>query len=268
MLEEAQKFGQPPRQVAASINLITTPPNITDWVGRSDEVRQLQTWLADASVNLIGIQGLGGLGKSAMAAYLYERDPPQPPLTRGENLDPPLHSLQSRENLKPPLKRGVGGISPANSNQQTGFTAKFWADVSQKPDFTYFAEKIIEAFGGQISQQGNVTLLINDLLKCLNQRRCLLVIDNLETLLNSERQWLDAAYEQFFSRWVQQGSTSVLLITTQEKPVLFQPQRCWYALAGMKVSEGAALLQQLGIQGTEKELQAFAGAVDGHPLIR
>jgi hypothetical protein len=122
------------------------------------------------------------------------------------------------------------------------------------------------AFGGKINQQGNVTLLINDLLKCLNQQRCLLVVDNLETLLNSERQWLNAAYEQFFSRWVQQGSTSTLLVTTQEKPVLFQPQRCWYDLAGMKISEGAELLQQLGIQGTVTELSDFACAVDGHPL--
>jgi tetratricopeptide (TPR) repeat protein len=227
VLENAQKLGQPPRQVAASINLITTPPNITDWVGRSEEVRQLQTWLADASVNLIGIQGLGGLGKSALAAYLYGDSPP-----------------------------------PGEESKNH----KFWADVSQNPDFTYFAEKIIEGFGGQISQQGNVTLLINDLLKCLNQRRCLLVIDNLETLLNSERQWLDAAYEQFFSRWVQQGKTSILLVTTQEKPVLFQSQRCWYPLTGMKISEGAQLLQQLGIQGSVTELSAFARAVDGHPL--
>ncbi len=262
MLEEAQKFGQPLRQFAASINLITTPPNITDWVGRSEEVTQLQTWLADASVNLVGIQGLGGLGKSAMAAYLYEGDhaiklhlAPLAPQIWGEP-----------EAQSPPELGDLGGKITSETNQQTGFTAKFWADVSQKPDFTYFAEKIIDAFGGQISQQGNVTLLINDLLNCLNQRRCLLVIDNLETLLNSERQWLDAAYEQFFSRWVQQGGNSVLLITTQEKPVLFQSQRCWYALAGMKVSEGVALLQQLGIQGTVTELQAFARAVDGHPL--
>jgi hypothetical protein len=84
VLENAQKLGQLPRQVAASINLITTPPNVNDWVGRSEEVAQLQTWLADASVNLIGIQGLGGVGKSAMAAYLYGLTSPPAPLLRGE----------------------------------------------------------------------------------------------------------------------------------------------------------------------------------------
>ncbi len=229
---------------------------------------QLQTWLADTSVNLVGIQGLGGLGKSAMAAYLYGETSPPAPLLQGEGSKSqknkskiPRQTPTPSSTPSPPFPGREGGLGGIGSPYH-----KFWADVSQKPDFTYFAEKIIEAFGGQISQQGNVTLLINDLLNCLNQRRCLLVIDNLETLLNSERQWLDAAYEQFFSRWVQQGGNSVLLITTQEKPVLFQPQRCWYALAGMKVSEGVALLQQLGIQGTEKELQAFARAVDGHPL--
>ncbi|MFB8792018.1 MAG: tetratricopeptide repeat protein [Potamolinea sp.] len=143
---------------------------------------------------------------------------------------------------------------------------KFWADVSQKPDFTYFAEQIIASFGGKVTQQGDVTLLINDLLNCLNQQRCLLVIDNLETLLNSERNWENSAYERFFSRWLQQGNTSIVLVTTQEKPVLFQSQTCWYLLQGMKTSEGVILLQQLGIQGTVTQLEAFANAVDGHPL--
>lgn len=51
-------------------------------------MKQLETWLADAEVNLIGIQGLGCVGKSALAAFLYENYPrltsPPTPLLTGE----------------------------------------------------------------------------------------------------------------------------------------------------------------------------------------
>lgn len=169
----------------------------------------------------MGIQGLGGVGKSTLAAWFY-------------------HSLD--------------------------FEDKFWADVSLKPDFTVFAEKVIIAFGGKISFPINVTQLINNLLQLLNQRRCLLVVDNLETLLDEGRNWQDEIYEQFFSRWKQQGTNSTLFLTTQDKPKLFQGLQHWYSLGGMKTEEGITLLNHLSIEGSEAELKTFVEYVDGHPL--
>ncbi len=174
-----------------------------------------------AQANTLGIQGLGGVGKSTIAAYFYS------------TLD---------------------------------FEVKFWADVSLKPDFTVFAEKVILAFGGKITLPIDITELINNLLQLLSQRRCLLVVDNLETLLDKERNWQDEYYQQFFSRWQQQGTNSTLLITTQDKPQFFQGLQHWYALGGMKIEEGITLLNKLAIQGTEAELKAFVEYVDGHPL--
>ncbi|MGK7953442.1 MAG: tetratricopeptide repeat protein [Xenococcaceae cyanobacterium] len=171
--------------------------------------------------NTLGIQGLGGVGKSTLAAYFY-------------------HYLD--------------------------FEAKFWADVSGKPDFTVFAEKIILALGGKVNQPIDITELINNLLSLLSQRRCLLVVDNLETLLDEERNWRDEYYQDFFSRWQQQGTNSTLFITTQDKPKLFQALQHWYTLGGMKIEEGIALLTKLAIQGTEAELKAFVEYVNGHPL--
>ncbi|MFB2969658.1 tetratricopeptide repeat protein [Aerosakkonema sp. BLCC-F183] len=190
-------------------------------MGRKEEIEELQKWLANPNIKTIGIQGLGGIGKSSLAAYLY---------------------------------------------QNSSFAAKYWADVSQKPDFAAFAEKTIPALGGSVTQTGDTTQLINDLLKCLRQQRCLLVIDNLETLLNEAREFPDSAYQQLFSRWLQQGDTSTLLLTTQEQPKLLQAEKNWYPLAGMTPSDGADLLQKLEIQGTVEELAAFAASVDGHPL--
>ena len=213
----------PPQMV--STNVITVPPNLEHWLGRDTEIAQLKLWIADPVVDTIGLQGLGGIGKSALASRLYEL--------------------------------------------ADGFEAKFWADVSQHPDFTAFAEQALSALGhysrAQIAKL-DPTQFINLLLNCLNQRRCLLVLDNLETLLDGARGWVEPSYEQFFARWVAQGKTSVLLVTTQEKPTLFQPELNWLVVQGMTAENGGLLLQDLGIQGSLPDLQQFAVAVDGHPL--
>ncbi|MGK7897720.1 MAG: tetratricopeptide repeat protein [Xenococcus sp. (in: cyanobacteria)] len=191
------------------------------WVERTAEINIIQSWLNNPQINTLGIQGLGGTGKSTIASYLY---------------------------------------------QKTDFAAKFWADVSLNPDFTIFAEKVITAFGGKVTQPIEVTQLINDLLALLSQRRCLLIIDNLETLIDEARNWQNDNYQQFFSRWLRQGTTSIILLTTRDKPQLFQGLQHWYSLEGMKIAEGISLLTKLGIVGTATELEDFVQYVDGHPL--
>ena len=183
----------------------------------------IQSGLQNPQIHTLGIQGLGGTGKSTIASYLY---------------------------------------------QNTDFAAKFWADVSLNPDFTVFAEKVIIALGGKVAFPIDITELINNLLQLLSQHRCLLVIDNLETLIDVEKNWQDEYYQQFFNRWLQQGKTSTLLITTREKPQSFQGLEHWYSLGGMKIAEGITLLTKLGIRGTETEteLEDFVRYVDGHPL--
>ncbi|MEM9276897.1 MAG: NB-ARC domain-containing protein, partial [Cyanobacteria bacterium P01_F01_bin.143] len=166
--------------------------------------------------------------------------------------------------------QGLGGTGKSTIAsylyQKNDFAAKFWADVSLNPDFTIFAEKVITAFGGKVSQPIDVTQLINDLLALLNQRRCLLIIDNLENLIDETRNWQSDYYQQFFSRWLRQGTTSIILLTTRDKPQSFQGLLHWYSLEGMKITEGISLLKELEIEGTAEELEDFVRYVDGHPL--
>lgn len=140
-----------------------------------------------------------------------------------------------------------------------------WADVSQKPDFVAFAEGIVTGLGGKIIQPGDINLVVNQLIKFLNQQPCLLVVDNLETLLTEAEGWQDSGYEKFFSRWLQQGQASTLLLTTWEKPNLLHGWEYWHLLGGLQRSEGAQLLQELKIKGTEAQLEAFAQSVGRTP---
>ena len=153
-----------------------------------------------------------------------------------------------------------------HKNADFKFKAKFWADVSLKPDFTVFAEKIVIALDGKVNYPPDITQLINNLLQLLSERRCLLVVDNLETLLDKERNWQDEYYQEFFRRWLQQGTTSTLLLTTQDKPSLFQGLQFWYPLGGMKITEGVELFNKFGIIATEAESKEFVEYVQGHPL--
>jgi tetratricopeptide (TPR) repeat protein len=209
-----------------SASLITVPPKADHWQGRSIEVAQIGEWLSDPLISLIGIQGISGVGKSTLAARIF---------LQAENLEFP-------------------------------FASKFWADVSQQPDFVVFAEQALRSLGSKDALDiREVTQITNELINCLNDKRCLLVVDNLETLLTDERRWQDEAYEEFFRRWQQQGRTSIVLATTQEKPAALQTNT-WLSLQGLGTETGEELLKALGVAGNAEELRTFADSLDGHPL--
>jgi tetratricopeptide (TPR) repeat protein len=220
-----QGMQQNERVTISSANLISLPPTLENWQGRTAEIQQLQAWLADTKVKTIGIQGLSGVGKSWLAAYLYE---------------------------------------------SIGFEAKFWADVRQGTDFTVFAQNALMKLAGKPAEE-LATLqepeqLIFALLQSLRQRPCLLVVDNLETLLDQERHFL-GIYKDFFNRWIEHGTTSTLLLTTQTQPEVMEGHGCWLPLQGLESPEGARLLQELGIVGSDEELQDFSKYLKGHPKM-
>jgi tetratricopeptide (TPR) repeat protein len=216
-------------ETRVSASLITVPPKVEHWQGRNSEIATISGWLSDPLITFIGIQGVGGVGKSALGAKLF-------------------HEVEESD---------------------FGFEGKFWADVSQQPDFSVFAEQVFHNLGKEKDSQTigvDNSQVVNELLNCLNETRYLVVIDNLETLLQDNRKWQDTGYEEFFRRWQQLGHTSTILITTQEKPILSERVVSWIMLQGLGVEVGVALLQSLGIQGEFSELCEFVESMDGHPL--
>ena len=209
----------------SSANLISLPPTLEKWQGRTTEIQQLQGWLADTKVKTIGIQGLSGVGKSWLAAYLYE---------------------------------------------SISFELKFWADVRQGTDFTVFAQNALMQLAGKSPEElaalREPEQLIFALLDSLRQRPCLLVVDNLETLLDQERHFI-GIYRDFFNRWIEHGATSTLLLTTQTQAEVMEGHGCWLPLQGLEATEGARLLQELGIVGSDEELQDFSRYLNGHPKM-
>ena len=194
------------------------------WQGREKERQQLTEWIADPKIVLAGIVGVGGLGKSTLAAKLYEET-----------------------------------------------TMKFWVDLGRSiANFATVARQILRQVDGRDPTSVEAvpeTMLANALVRVLQNRSCLLVLDNLESILDGDRNWQDFAWQEFFKLWLQHGSGSTVLVTTREKPNLPNAHVCWLSLEkGLEPTEGAALLRSLGIRGEETELRQFSETIGGYPL--
>ncbi|BAY68043.1 tetratricopeptide repeat protein [Anabaena sp. FACHB-709] len=186
------------------------------WQGRTKEYAQIQQWLTDDNTFLIGIEGIGGTGKSTLATKIYD--------------------------------------------EIADFPKRFWADVSNGASFSDLARQVLTEFGFYVPEQE--TQLVEALVRCLRSGQFLLIIDNLESVLQPDRQWGSLFYGDFFQAWIESGGNSKVLVTTRERPELKGFE--WLTLKGLQVDEGVALLTALGIKGN---LGEFVELVDGHPLL-
>ncbi|MDZ7964278.1 MAG: NB-ARC domain-containing protein [Nostoc sp. DedSLP03] len=129
------------------------------WQGRTAEIAQIQQWLTDENTFLIGIEGIGGTGKSMLATKIYD--------------------------------------------EIVGFPKRFWADVSYGAGFSDLARQVLGEFGFPVPEQE--AQLVEALVRCLRSGQFLLIVDNLESLLQPDRQWGSLFYGDFFQAWVEHG---------------------------------------------------------------
>jgi NB-ARC domain len=207
-------------------------PSIAAWQERSLE-HELVGYLQDPQIRLVGLYGAGGYGKSALAAHIY--------------------------------------------GQKLGFGECLWAGFRQPVAFDTFGRWLLQKLVGldvyiqrrEVYEKMSSAELCATLLPELNQRRCLLVLDNLETLFQSTELW--QPYGDFFAGWLGRGSkqqsASVLLLTSQFKLDLPTVAWRWIAVGGLELEQGVKLLVEQGIQGEQADLENFVSSAFGHPLL-
>jgi tetratricopeptide (TPR) repeat protein len=180
---------------------------------------------------MIGIKGVGGIGKSTLASKIFEEK---------ITLDP---SLGDDEDL---------------------FPKRFWWEAGNLGGFSGLARQFLTDFGYPVPEKE--IDLQEALIRQLQRHRHLIIIDNLESLLGEDGSWNNEFYQQFFTAWIEKGDTSKIIVTTREKPKTrgFNHWIEWIELKGLNPPEGAQLLAESRITG---DLENFSRRVDGHPLL-
>src|SRR5947209_7258738 len=180
---------------------------------------------------------------------------------------------------------GMGGIGKSMLVSFLGqhlapqFEAVLWRSVRDAPScedlvadcITFFSEKPPAAFPTSLEQR------INQLLARLQARRCLLVLDNLETLLASgdrEGGYLPGyqGYGRLIGRLAESAHQSCVLLTSREQPREIGPLEGSRSpvrslrLAGVDEQAAQDLLSDKGLSGTPAAWQRLVASYAGNPL--
>jgi WD40 repeat protein len=214
-------------------------PDVSLFYGRSQELLQLRQWVLQERCRLVTLLGIGGIGKSTLAVKL---------------------GLQVQNEFEVVLWRSLQNAPPV---------AEILTSILQFVLWALRKEIVIpESFDGKLSK----------LMECLQSNRCLLILDNVETILSRDGQAGRyrpgyEGYGQLLKRVGEISHQSCVLLTSREKPkeiVTLEGDRTGVKslpLKGLNPDEGQQLFQQKGqFTGTKREWQILIEHYGGNPL--
>jgi WD40 repeat protein/transcriptional regulator with XRE-family HTH domain len=206
--------------------------------GREPELTQLWQWMVRDRCRVVGLLGIGGMGKSTLAVKTAQ---------------------QMQSDFEIVMWRSLANATPLD--ELLSGLLRFLMPM--------FGEDAI--IPSKIDQQ------LSKLMQSLRSRRCLLLLDNVETILHRESvgQWR-SGYENYGQLIRTIGETShlsCLLLTSREKPremVLMEGESALVrslALGGLSPENGRAIFRQKGrFTGSEAEWQMLIHHYGGNPL--
>jgi WD40 repeat protein len=214
-------------------------PDVPVFYGRSDELTALEQYLVGDRCRLVALLGMGGIGKTSLSVKLAERIQ--------DDFD---YFIWCSLHNAPPLKELLGTVLQVLSNQQD-----IEADLPQDN---------IEA--------------IYRLIQHFREHRCLVILDNAETLLfgGDQARHYREGYEQYgelFRQVGEQRHQSCLLLTSREKPreigLMEGPLLpvCSFQLSGLNEAEGREIFRMdEAFEGTAHEWDTLINYYAGNPL--
>lgn len=175
---------------------------------------------------------------------------------------------------------GLGGIGKTTlsvklaQQLQSQFDCVIWRSLQQAVPLEAILSEILPILAGS---EVTTDRSINTLMKQLRSKRCLLVLDNVESILqdgNRSGQYQPdyEAYCQLFKRICDEPHQSCLMIAGREKPGGFAlregknlPVRSLH-LQGLPSADGQQILIAKGLEPTESQSQTLVNYFGGNPL--
>jgi WD40 repeat protein len=253
-------------QLAVSEVTPTSPPDrdcywgeqidVSTFRGRENELQQLERWLDDNSdlnplpsgCRLISIVGMGGMGKTSLAAKLTQK------------LADKSQSLDSNSALA----------------VDRNFTRIVWQSLRNAPPLDKVLFQLIAIVSNQQQTEAadTVDAQISQLMAHLRTTRCLIVFDNFESILShSGYREGYAGYSELLRRIATEHHASCLLLTSREKPRTLIPLEgesavvCTLDLLGLSDIEVAAIGSANGCHTADfSDWQHLQQSYSGNPL--
>lgn len=180
---------------------------------------------------------------------------------------------------------GMGGVGKTTfatrlaRQVKEDFTCIFWRSLQHAPSPQHIVQQCIHFIARQ--HEANLPEELNEqislLIGYLREQRCLLILDNVESILQSGQRagQFERGYEGY-GRLIQRigdaEHQSCLLLTSREKPEYIahvegkaSPVRS-FALSGVGQSDGRKLLQNKELLGSDEQWAALVALYDGNPL--
>ena len=212
--------------------------DVSMFYGRTAELNTLEQWLINERCRLVALLGTGGIGKTSIAAKLVQQI-------------------------------------------QGSFEYVIWRSLHNSPPLFEILATLIQFFSNwEVSENDlpkSVDSRISLLIEYLFKHRCLIVLDNTETILRSgnyagsyREDYED--YGLLLKRMGQEVHQSCLILTSREKPTevaSFQGKVLAVRslqLGGLEAVAGQKILEVKGIGGSESELTTLVERYAGNPL--
>ncbi|GBF54898.1 tetratricopeptide protein [Microcystis sp. 0824] len=143
-----------------------------------------------------------------------------------------------------------------------------WVSFRERYSVAQFGRWLLENLEQPYDEKWNDETLIQQMIRGLITSPCLLILDNLETVVQTA---VDSVYGEFLIRWLGSGNQSKILITSREQPsfVANLTRRChWLRLGGLAEADAIELVRvNYGLTGTNQELAEFVHKMGRHPLL-
>ncbi|MBD2358369.1 hypothetical protein H6G41_27795 [Tolypothrix sp. FACHB-123] len=223
-------------------------PDVSIFYGRSEELETVKRWVTQENCRLITLLGMGGIGKTTLSVKLAQ----EIIASRDEK------GTEGQERISSPL-------SPSSPLSSQSPQYIIWRSLRNAPPVEDILAELIQFFSEQ--QETNLATQLNGrislLLKYLRSSRCLIILDNAESILQAgDRTGRYRAgcegYSQLLQCVAETSHQSCLILTSREKP------------QGLAKYEGDSLpvrsLQLTGLQETEgRELFNVKGNFTASP---